>query len=79
MERLALPGLGRDRLNRRRLMTDCILELQEDGASCEYLRQACQEITRPSRLFAQHFGRAQAGAVRELLEDPDEMHEGAQS
>eukprot|EP00527_Entomoneis_sp_CCMP2396_P009901 CAMPEP_0198138464 /NCGR_PEP_ID=MMETSP1443-20131203/1877_1 /TAXON_ID=186043 /ORGANISM="Entomoneis sp., Strain CCMP2396" /LENGTH=225 /DNA_ID=CAMNT_0043800255 /DNA_START=56 /DNA_END=733 /DNA_ORIENTATION=+ len=68
LERLVVRSLGKDKIARRRGIVATVLDIQRDflqekGLSKErqeeILSFACREISRPSRLFAMHLGKAQ--------------------
>lgn len=74
LERSAVRDIARDRYYRYKDLVRNVLEIQTQwdhhddevvtmrDPRAEYLRQACQSITRPSRLFARQLARAQAAA-----------------
>jgi hypothetical protein len=78
LERMAIRELAVDRSMRRQEMVETVLEMQEEAmeerhlsgcdfdadAQAEMMRQACEEISRPSRLFAQCLAQGQAATPK---------------
>jgi hypothetical protein len=66
MERWAARSMSKHRQVRRFELAELLLDLQKSTSSEEVIRQSCESISRPSRLFAQAMGQASAAAL--LLE-----------
>lgn len=69
LEKWAIKSIGQDRSVRRNEIVDVVLDMQEsfvgqDVADCDVLiQQACERVSRPSRLFARTVADAQAVAL----------------
>jgi hypothetical protein len=60
LERVSVKNVALDKRSRRNEIVDIVLDLQEEHATVECIRQYCERISTPSKLFAKHIAVAQA-------------------
>jgi hypothetical protein len=81
LERMTSREIFRDKQNRRRMLWNAVadIQLEQEPSTnrAKALRQACEEISRPSRMFAYYLGRA-ASSTKKVKKETKKNRERRQ-